>query len=458
MAKVSIIMPSLNVADYIRQCIESVVGQTLRDIEILCIDAGSTDGTLQVLQEYASHDDRIRIINADRKSYGYQMNLGVREAKGEYIGIVETDDYIETAMFEILYNATERHHADVVKAGRYELFEYEDGENLELPMEYVPFGKQTNAAFSPDDDPSIHWWEGNIWNGLYKTSFLRDHQVYFNESKGAAFQDIGFFHLAMNEAQRVVYLRNLLYHYRKVRAGASTWNSHCLENLYIEYQRLFDSGRLKNSHLSSVFRLLIPSFLYEYEKCFCYAGFDAAKMPSQEAPEWFLRVVRQSLNSGVIRLEEIPPDLRERLFLFMADREFYNQRLRNEMQKLSAWRESFSLQKGKRDLIIFGIGNYGTMMLHFLIRNGIKPIGVTDNGTDWYRNQSLLGFPIWNVDEASASHGDAFFLICNRKASNTMRKQLLDWGISGDQIGVFDGADRDVVAAMRRLPVLIETV
>ena len=98
MPKISIIMPSLNVAAYIRECIESVINQTITDIEILCIDAGSTDGTLEILEEYAIKDSRIRLIKSDKKSYGYQINTGIDMAMGEYLGIVETDDCIETDM------------------------------------------------------------------------------------------------------------------------------------------------------------------------------------------------------------------------------------------------------------------------------------------------------------------------------------------------------------------------
>ena len=94
MAKVSIIMPSLNVAGYICECMESVIHQTLKDIEIFCIDAGSTDGTLEILERYAGEDERIRVVHSDKKSYGYQINLGIDMALGEYLGIVETDDYI----------------------------------------------------------------------------------------------------------------------------------------------------------------------------------------------------------------------------------------------------------------------------------------------------------------------------------------------------------------------------
>ena len=99
--KITVIMPSRNVAVYIRQCMDSVLGQDFRNMEILAIDAMSDDGTWEILAEYAAKDERIRLIRSERKSYGYQVNLGIREARGAYIGIVETDDFIEKQMFSI---------------------------------------------------------------------------------------------------------------------------------------------------------------------------------------------------------------------------------------------------------------------------------------------------------------------------------------------------------------------
>ena len=91
---ISVIMPSYNVARYIRVCMESVLAQSLQDMEILAIDAGSEDGTLDILREYADKDERICLVHSEKKSYGYQVNLGIQMARGKYIGIVETDDFI----------------------------------------------------------------------------------------------------------------------------------------------------------------------------------------------------------------------------------------------------------------------------------------------------------------------------------------------------------------------------
>ena len=91
-ARVSVILPSLNVADYIRECMDSVTNQSLQELEMICVDAGSSDGTREILEEYAQKDSRIVILDSHIKSYGRQVNMGLDYASGEYVAVVETDD------------------------------------------------------------------------------------------------------------------------------------------------------------------------------------------------------------------------------------------------------------------------------------------------------------------------------------------------------------------------------
>ena len=101
--KVSVILPSLNVADYIEECMDSVVHQSLQELEIICVDAGSTDGTKEILDRYAREDPRITIFHSSKKSYGCHINRGVDYASGEYVAVLETDDWIEPEMYQYLY-------------------------------------------------------------------------------------------------------------------------------------------------------------------------------------------------------------------------------------------------------------------------------------------------------------------------------------------------------------------
>ena len=222
MPKITVILPSLNVAAYIRECLESVIGQTMTDLEILCIDAGSTDGTCEIIREYADRDSRIQLIHSDKKSYGYQINLGISLARGEYLGIVETDDCISTDMYEVLYKAAVENQLDYAKAGFYTLVTPYEGERHLLEQPLGDTGRIISSQYFEEKglSPDVY-----IWNGIYKVSFLREFRIRLNESPGAAFQDCGFRYLTDMNLRRGMFLDNLCYRYRRDNANSSTYNS-----------------------------------------------------------------------------------------------------------------------------------------------------------------------------------------------------------------------------------------
>ena len=119
MPKVSVVIPVYNVEKYLRQCMDSVVNQTLREMEIIAVDDGSTDSSGAILDEYAAADPRVKVIHKANGGYGIGMNTGFDAATGEYIGIVESDDYADPEMFETLYNRAKLYDLDVVKSGFY---------------------------------------------------------------------------------------------------------------------------------------------------------------------------------------------------------------------------------------------------------------------------------------------------------------------------------------------------
>ena len=115
MPKVSVVIPIYNAENYLRQCLNSIVGQTLRDIEIICVDDGSTDTSLSIIHEYAQKDPRIKVISKPNSGYGHSMNVGLDAATGEYFGIVDSDDYILPEMYETLYYYAHKDDLDVYK-------------------------------------------------------------------------------------------------------------------------------------------------------------------------------------------------------------------------------------------------------------------------------------------------------------------------------------------------------
>ena len=118
--KVSVLVPICNVERYLRECLRTLERQTLQEMEFICVNDGSTDDSLKILQRFARRDARFRVIDKENTGYGDSMNLALSQAIGEYIGIVEPDDYVEVDTFANLYYLAKKERADVVRANYFE--------------------------------------------------------------------------------------------------------------------------------------------------------------------------------------------------------------------------------------------------------------------------------------------------------------------------------------------------
>ena len=119
MCKISVITPVYNVERYLRECLDSLVRQSMQDVEFICVNDGSKDGSLAILNEYAAKDSRFKIISQKNQGYGKAMNVGIKAASGDYIAILESDDFIGGDMLRFLYDVAVRNNADIVKSNFY---------------------------------------------------------------------------------------------------------------------------------------------------------------------------------------------------------------------------------------------------------------------------------------------------------------------------------------------------
>lgn len=256
MPKVSVIMPSLNVAPYIAECIESVIAQTLQEIEILCVDAGSTDGTLEILQAYAAKDARIRLLHSDKKSYGYQMNLGMDAAAGEYMGIVETDDWVDPGMYEALWAAAENSRADMVLSNYYR---YTTGSGKQSVVFENLSACAYGQVFCPREAPAVFRITPSIWSGLYRFETLRKNGIRFHESSGASYQDSSFLFMVCTAAERCLALKQPFYHYRRDNENSSVASKHkvfCISDEMHYFERFLHARPADEKRLASFCQLL----------------------------------------------------------------------------------------------------------------------------------------------------------------------------------------------------------
>lgn len=218
--KVSVVLPVLNSVRYIDECVVSILNQTLREIELICIDAGSTDGTLERLEYYAGADPRVRIIPSDKKSFGYQVNLGMDAAQGEYIGIVESDDYILEDMYQTLYGLAEEHGLDAVKCD-FCRFYGEPAERKFAHAQMAPDRALYDQVLNPSDDVSLFKTYNLNQPGIYATELIRRHQIRLVETPGASYQDNTFWFQIFIYSQRMLFYPKPFYMLRRDNANSS---------------------------------------------------------------------------------------------------------------------------------------------------------------------------------------------------------------------------------------------
>jgi len=219
--KVSVIIPTYNVKNYIAQCLKSVQEQTLRELEILIGDGGSEDGTLEFLQHAAKQDSRIVILSKKGSGYGQSVNECMDAAKGEYIGIVESDDFVDTSMLERLYAQACKHNADIVKSDYYCFFDDANGKQRTWKIKTALSGKDYHRVFTPSEETRTFRFGMNTWCGIYRRTFLNEHHIRHNQTPGGSYQDNGFWFQSFALAERVVFVPEAFYYYRQDNPNSS---------------------------------------------------------------------------------------------------------------------------------------------------------------------------------------------------------------------------------------------
>ena len=238
--KVTVIVPFYNSKDYICECIESLLNQTLTELEIICIDDGSTDGSFDIVQDYKQNDDRILLVSKSNKGYGHSMNLGFSLAKGEYIGILESDDYVVGSMFERLYTVAKGNDLDLVKSDFSRFYREGDKETNEVNEICQKNPSWYNCLLNPSTDPDLLDVSMNTWTGVYKSEFIEKYNIRHNETPGASFQDNGFWFQTFCLATRAMFLNETFYHVRRDNPNSSINNREKVYCMAEEYKFILD--------------------------------------------------------------------------------------------------------------------------------------------------------------------------------------------------------------------------
>ena len=257
--QVSILVPICNVQHYLRQCLMSLANQSLEDIEIICINDGSTDESLRIINEFASRDNRFVVINKANSGYGDSMNKGLELSRGKYIGIVESDDFAALHMFDRLYRVAVEQDADLVRSNffAHSTINGVDHDDIIENLDGCPY----DMVVRPVDYPVAFLCRPAIWTCLYKKSFLDKNKIRFLATPGASFQDTGFCFKALYAAERAFFIKDALLYYRVDNANSSVKSqkkTYCVCDEYAEIWKYAQSDSAKFEKI----KYLIPRQQY----------------------------------------------------------------------------------------------------------------------------------------------------------------------------------------------------
>ena len=256
MTKVSIIVPVYNVEKYLKKCLDSLINQTLKEIEIIIVNDGSTDNSELIIKIYTeNYPDKIKVINKENGGLSDARNYGIPYATGEYIAFLDSDDYVELDTYEKMYNKAKEDGSDLVECDF--IWEYPDRKKIDT-------GKIYN-----NKKEMLTYARVVAWNKLIKRSLIEEHKMEF--PKGLRYEDVEFFYKMVPYYNKVSFVKEPLIHYiQRSSSISNTQNERTKEiftimdnvikyykenNLYEEYKTELEYTYARLLLCSSLFRI-----------------------------------------------------------------------------------------------------------------------------------------------------------------------------------------------------------
>ena len=351
MKKLSILVPIYNVEKYLPQCLDSLIKQTLKDIEIICINDGSTDGSLEIIKNFAAKNSNIKIIDKQNSGYGDSMNKGLELAQGEFVGIVESDDFVKETMFETLYNLAKANDAQVVKSDYYY---YETKTQTARKAGKIPKYKNKRVT-NAKEFPQIFKIQPSIWSAIYKRDFLEKNSVKFLPTKGASYQDTSFSFKVFALADKVVLSSDAFLFYRQDNESSSIHSKDkvfAICDEYDEITKFLSQNRILNEFANT------PKMLNQYK-----AYLWNLKRLDQELQPQFLEVFSKTFENFMLQ-KLLSDDFfakysKKEINLLINEKEKYLEKVRKENEKQEAKRNrkklfSIRINSSRISIILFG--------------------------------------------------------------------------------------------------------
>lgn len=256
---------------YLPKCLESLIKQTLKDIEIICVNDGSMDNSLAILKEFASKDSRIRIIDNQHQGVAKTRNTGIEQSTGEYIGFVDSDDYIDIDFFEKLYNSATKSNSDIAIASILKHKNFFNIYNAKYTKEETAITIQDKIKLCEDKKHFFFY----AWNKIYHSGFIKENNIKFSE--GQIYEDVMFAIKALYYSNKIISVYGTKYHYIEHENSLTKYKDktgekeHDLIKAYSELQEFCNSKNIEiperlNYYAKKNFGLIFNLYEGKYQK------------------------------------------------------------------------------------------------------------------------------------------------------------------------------------------------
>ncbi len=411
MAEISILVPVYNVERYIRACLDSILEQSFKDFEVICMDDGSTDSSGAILDEYASRDSRIKVVHKKNSGYGNTMNEAMRLAQGRYIGIVESDDTIEKGMFRTLYETASGHDLDMVKTDFCRVW-HDETVGREVRRQYAKL-TENQSMYDRVIDPNLelqsYLLEKFTWNALYKREMIIKNNIQYNETPGASYQDNGFWFQTFYWAKRAMFLEKSFYNYRQDNMAAS---SHSKQKVYAMKSEFDFIRNFMIAHQDDrkelykiCFHLRMMAYLFTLSRIDLSLKLEFAQTIEKECRyfelqgeasyDWLDEAQKSILKNPVKYVDEVVIGCRE-------------------IEKAIA---------GYRNIIVYGAGAYGeraVIRLHNCM-NGKQAVKVAVTGLGG-RTMSCQGEPVYEIVDCIKDRETVLVILAVKEGTDAYRE------------------------------------
>lgn len=261
MIQVSVVIPVYNIEAHLEQCLDSVAGQTLTDIEVICVDDGSLDDSPTILARYAAHDDRFQVFRQDNAGPGVARNTGLAQVTGQYVIFLDSDDWFEPDFLEQMVRQLQKTDADMAIC---RAVEFDTNTGLELPSKWMLKEQYLPHECFPPEDIAEHLYQftyGWPWDKLYRTDFVRDANLSYPALPNS--EDLVFVFQSLALAKRIAILDEILVHHR-VNRMSSVSNSRRLEPETPYYAMLMLRDALRQNNLYMSFEKSFVTWAIEF--------------------------------------------------------------------------------------------------------------------------------------------------------------------------------------------------